>query len=83
MEVFNQLTFDPKARGTGTRLLNEIATGHNFFFFFSSDTNSFLRPLLLGEEFNRLSFQPARFCPTMSRAHPNNFDISIYVIEVY
>lgn len=31
MEPFNQLTFDPKARGTGTRLLNEIATGHNFF----------------------------------------------------
>ena len=47
MEVFNRLTFDPKARGTGTRLLNEIATGHDFFPSFSSDTNSFLLLLLL------------------------------------
>ena len=41
MEVFKQLTFDRKARGTGARLLKKIASdGDNLFLSFSRDTDS-------------------------------------------
>lgn len=80
MEVFNRLTFDPKARGTGTRLLNEIATGRRHFFLLFQATRI---PSSACTRRLRETLVSANHSATVSSARPTSISLVLVVKSNY